>query len=441
MGRSTVENHNIQLIENSEFVNIKDIIEKYFTKLEINIKNETLSIYDELSYLLAITDCYELLEDKEKWGNIVFSLMKKQKNYIENYGSQISIGLLSGLSDISTIISVLNKKTGSYEAFLKSLNNFIYEKVILNNKNLENKLNNIDPAHFDLVNGMSGTCHYLLSCEQDIKRDEAITSILKFLVNMIIGKKFINNVGVPYWHIGKEHLRQPYEITEYPNGYLNFSLSHGVCSVLFVLSESLSKGIVVENQKKAIDYLLSLYKKYGELNEEDGIVYWPGMISLEDFLNNNYKSYKSPRQSWCYGSIGISGSLLAISLFLENKKLYFEMCDNLVKISNKNIYEYRLNSPIICHGYSGILEILLTSSKKHVKNINKNTINQLVKLLIDGYDDNSLFGYKDYTISDNQKNIYTFKDRNSLLEGSAGIVLTLASIIKKDTILDRYLFI
>lgn len=431
----------IDIIDIPQIVDIKTIIEKYFIKLEVNISNNDITIHDELSYLSAIADCFELFEDIEKWESIIFSLMKKQKNYIENYGNQIGLGLFSGLTDISTIVSLLNYKTGNYRNFLKSLNNFVYKKVILISNDLVYRLDNIKPNYFDLINGLSGTCHYLTTCEQETNRDNAIKSILSFLVKMVLGVKVVGNKTLPYWHIGEECFSQAYEKDLYPNGYLNFSLSHGACSVLYILAETFFQGIIVENQNKAIEYLLTIYKNYSELNKDDSIIYWPGIISAENFYNNNYKAYKSHRQSWCYGSIGISGSLLATSLFLEDKDLYSKMSKNIENISNKSIYNYELNSPIICHGYSGALAILVSSYSKNVKNINMSTIKELVKLLINTYDETSLFGYKDYTISDIENNVYIFKDRNSLLEGSSGIISTLASLIKEDTILDNYLLV
>ena len=110
------------------------------------------------------------------------------------------------------------------------------------------------------------------------------------------------------------------------------------------------------------------------------------------------------------------------------------MYDNIIKIATLESKKYELASPIVCHGYAGILEIFLSAYKLKEDPVLLGKIKEIVNILLDKYDDSSVYGYKDLTVL---KENNTWKmvelDNNTFLEGACGIFLVLYGTLIEET--------
>jgi len=435
-------NFNYLNLNNDIVESINTIFSRYFNDLEKFINEDMIDAWSCGEYLLAIGECIDLLEDKEKWLEISYSIMVKIKKFLHENLEYLGLGFFSGLCHLGFSVLVFHKNTGYYEKFLLSLNNLIFDKVpeICDNT-IKNK-ENLKADQFDLINGLSGVGAYLLECPNDDKRDVALKSVLNFLVTLVLDTHEVEGFHVPNWYISKENQSREEEKTIYPKGNFNFGLSHGIASVLVVLSKAYKNGIIVARHRKAIDEILQLYNRYGTNKNNERLYLWPGFLSFEDYVANNINSYKSKRQSWCYGSVGISGAILNASILIEDNDMENFMYENLCKIAEIDNDSYELLSPIICHGYTGVLITLLTAYKRKPNKALYNKIINLATKIINIYNPESTFGFKDVSLKyENNTATYQARDSNSFLEGATGIILVLIAFFKKETLFERHLLL
>lgn len=72
----------------------------------------------------------------------------------------------------------------------------------------------------------------------------------------------------------------------------------------------------------------------------------------------------------------------------------------------------------------------------------KNQIIKLTEILIELYDKDAKFGYKDIFYSEKKGNWEKiFREDNSFLEGSSGIILVLVSLLKNETNFQKLLLL
>lgn len=422
--------------------NINIILSRYFNDLEEFINQDVIDGWSCGEYLLAIGECIDILDDKEKWLEISYKIMVKIRGFLEQNLEFLSLGFFSGLCHLGFSVLVFYKNTGHYKKFLSGLNNLIFDKVpgycdsVIKNKE------NLKAQQFDLISGLSGIGYYLLECPNCEKREIALRNVLDCLVSLILDNYVVEGVYVPHWYISRDNQNSDEEKKIYSKGNFNFGLSHGIVSVLVTLSKAYKNRMIVDRHRKAIDEILKLYTKYGTKSNNENLYLWPGFLSFEDYVNNNINSYKSKRQSWCYGSVGISGAILNASILIQDDNMADIMYNNLCKIAEIENNSYELLSPIICHGFAGVLIILLTAYKiKPNEKLYKKII-ELTTVIINMYEPQSVFGFKDVSLKYENKNAtYQTRDNNSFLEGTTGIILVLIALFKKETLFERHLLL
>lgn len=143
-------------------------------------------------------------------------------------------------------------------------------------------------------------------------------SIVDFLSNLITKDEMLSS-----FYIKPENLMSEPERKMYPSVCLNMGLAHGLAGVGSVLAYAYSKdGIIID-----------------ELRDKK-ILYEPNFI----------------RDAWCYGSPGISLLYLYTGLALNDEYLILKSKNILEKSVKRKL---GLDSYMLCHGYSGIIEICL----------------------------------------------------------------------------------
>lgn len=157
------------------------------------------------------------------------------------------------------------------------------------------------------------------------------------------------------------------------------------------------------------------------------IPFWQAKHFQEEHLIDNVKGENEIqyRDAWCYGTAGVCRSIYLASKALDNK-LYGEIAKEGFKaIFERDVEDWNLDGATFCHGYAGLLQManrmfIDTQDTLYAELINK-VSNEIIKLA----DENNPFIFKDF---EGMNHI----DKAGLLDGSAGIALSLISTVNLD---------
>ncbi|MEI7597134.1 MAG: lanthionine synthetase C family protein [Bacteroidota bacterium] len=199
---------------------------------------------------------------------------------------------------------------------------------------------------------------------------------------------------------------------EDPIKVFNLSLSHGISSIIAILSKFVIDDIFIDKSK----YLLTGSIKYllNQKIENEKSVFFPNYIELDGTYSNQN------RMAWCYGDLGVANSIYMAGLALNRRDL-IDFSINIFSVigeARKGIEESLVKDSCICHGTAGICLIYFHLYKKtnikQFKNIALYWRNETDKMAchIDG-----LAGYKTYY----PENYGGLKNNISFLEGICGV--------------------
>ena len=325
------------------------------------------------------------------------------------------ISLFAGLPGIAIALASLKRKDLSN--IIEQLNQSIYQLINYFINQLNSNFVN-QSSTFDIMYGLSGTLHYLCFYTQISKKSNALKYIKKiqdFFINHYTKNINIANFELFPWYISNKDLSDDLERKNSPFGNYNISMSHGISGILLALSESQKihySRKVFQLQKHISNFILK------NMTIIDNFPIWP--LTLE--IDNNYHIKKNQPiarfDSWCYGS---PGTLLAPLDFAdqENYTQLKSFCiKNIISLNNTIV---GINSPIVCHGYAGVLMTLLFTKRKYNLSF---SINKNISKKILSYRDPKLkLGFLDKRYIDTQT-ISLVPDAG-ILNGTSGILLSL----------------
>lgn len=204
-------------------------------------------------------------------------------------------------------------------------------------------------------------------------------------------------------------------------GY-NIALSHGISSIVAVLSQLNSRSIHRDTRNRivtnACNYIMSQeidYQKYG--------CFFPSM-SLEDSEEPFYRS----RMAWCYGDLGVAAALWQAGKALNNELWKSKAIEVYTYSSQrKSPQDSMILDAELCHGTTSLAMMFEYMNQQTGKPLFRETrdfwIGQTLgmKRFEDG-----LAGYKTWQGFDKD-----WSKEYALLDGASGIGLMLMSILPK----------
>lgn len=401
--KNTVENLCMELIQ--RLSNPKDVIPNGDVSLSSG-SSGIIILLNEINKVLGInTD--ELIHKYIQYSN------DNLYNYLKDFS------LYSGITGFNYAVSLVNNDTGNYSKLIQSLDDLFIKNFtpVLNNMLTNNTNTDFTPKfdfEFDLISGLSGISRYIISRKNKNKEMESLLcKVSSYFVNLCTDK-ILNGESVKGWITKKVDFDDNNNIHYTDINEYNLGIAHGVPGVLAILSILTINNIEVPGQKKAIEniqnWLLDINKYI-----KDGM--WPCYIYQDDIYGYKLSHYK--RIAWCYGNPGISTALLLSSKALNNKSIHQfsnKILENIYTIPDK---QWVISSPMICHGYAGILQIILRS---HNKELIYNNADTLIKKLLCNIDFKQKFCF-----FNNDMNKYY--DTPGFLMGASGIALVLLSSI------------
>ena len=430
----------MKLLSNTTEREYEQITCHYFEVLNRDICQNNFNLNSVTGELMVISEYWRELIDKEVWLENIYKLLCEVKKKWGLILAQNDISSFNGLGDLLFTVCYVNDKTSNFRKFYYSLREI--SSILLKEKIefIRNEIsrNNLKTEYYDLSNGLAGIgMFYLNVFDLTEKEREIIKKILECLIQIHMR----NKKGERNWFIRCENQIREEDRIIFRQGSLDLGLAHGIVGVALFLSKAYSQGIIMPYQEEVIMELVNFYLKIGK--EEKGIWGCPSQLGLEDFITKNYSDdIRKHRMSWCYGSLGILRAFQLIGRNMKNVLLEEFALKHLLKIAVSNISDYKLESPILCHGYAGLIVILNLLNLESPCESLENRLKEILQIEYTFYNTQSHFGFKDRGVSV-EKGIRKVEEveEYSLLNGSHGILLSLHSLVNCKSDWEQRLFV
>jgi lantibiotic modifying enzyme len=330
-------------------------------------------------------------------------------------------GLFEGLGGLAFTASYLSQDDTRYQRLLATLDHALIDQLKpLIAEVRQQRLGSTNA--FDLISGLSGAGLYLLSRRGSPGTEKVLDQLVCALIELSR-----EDDGLPRWHTSS-HLPTTGEDTmlrQFPNGYLNCGLAHGIPGPLAVLALSHLAGLRCAGLGEAIHRLAGwvIAHRY----EDQWGINWPDAIGLLPTQDSGSRIApvevsRLARAGWCYGSPGVSRSLYLAGLALRSR----EYCDLAVAaaeaVLRRPVAMRGIDSPTFCHGVAGLLQILLRFANDTGAENLRAGASMVADQLLALYEPESLLGYR--SIELHAKHV----DQPGLLDGAPGVALVLLAV-------------
>lgn len=359
-----------------------------------------------------------------EWDRIAHNYYVLLVNKLEKIRVK-ELSLYNGWTGIAYSIFLASGDGQKYKNLLSQTNKILIKMlpilIDLEKDKLRQK-KGIPVQSYDVIYGLTGIGRYLLANFKNHQFELLLRSILQYLVNMT---EYISRYGhlVPGWFTPRESLFSIKDQEKYPNGCFNCGLAHGVPGPLSLLSLAYKKGIEVQHHLKAIDRIVEWLLKYKQ--EDNYGVYWPNIIPFEVEIGREKPAFNRTRDVWCYGTAGVARSLFLAGEALGNKTLKKISMGAINSIFSLLPQDRNIESPILCHGNAGLLQITYRMAKDNKDLLFQKHILNLLATLINQIDPKSPLLF--YDLNPKGEKVY----KRGFLEGSAGIVLAMLTVLQE----------
>ncbi|WP_216725713.1 MULTISPECIES: lanthionine synthetase C family protein [unclassified Streptomyces] len=258
---------------------------------------------------------------------------------------------------------------------------------------------------FDLTRGLVGLGAYLL------RRDPGgalLRRVLDYLVSLTRPIPADDAAGsrAPGWWTAD--LPAGMRDSSFDHGHANLGMAHGITAAQALLALAMREGITVDGHADAIE-TISLHLDVWRQPSAAG-PWWPERITLDELEDGRPHRDGPARPSWCYGTPGIARAQQLAALALDDTARQHTAEDALTRCLADPAQLARVTDPALCHGWAGIVA---TAWHAAADATTPGTVHGLDRLLV------RLLDHAHDTAPD---------QAIGLIEGSAGIALTLHSI-------------
>ncbi|MGG1642581.1 lanthionine synthetase C family protein [Paenibacillus sp. NRS-1782] len=356
----------------------------------------------------------------EGWDQLGHQFLGTLVQEISEQGLQSS-SMFSGAAGVGLAAVCLSQNFKLYRKFTDRIHDYLLQQVPVMISECTKR--DVTMSDYDAIEGLSGIANYLLIFSEDKKMRPLLLEVIQYLVNLTHDQEY-DGVQIPGWYISAKNQFTPMEQQLYPNGNFNLGLSHGICGPIIILSKALLQGVNVPGQalaiKKMVDFLLQFANRDGdELS-------WKGFISFEEFKRGHASEQDNVRRdAWCYGSPGACMSLLYAGKALQ-ERLYSDLAIQALQQTVQ--HAQHLVSPTFCHGYAGIVQILMAARELRGQAVFTDEIIFLKGKILSFYDDTYRFGFHNLEYSEDDGGRVKQLDYVGLLGGVTGVLLPLINI-------------
>lgn len=203
---------------------------------------------------------------------------------IEN--TDLKLGLYAGIAGIGwssiTVAKLLGNSVSDALESVRSIDEAITELVH----------SSPWPHDYDLINGLVGYGVYALS-HPDLSVGaaifEGVVSRLRELAQ--------TSPGRVWWHTSRHLILNPGRYMQYPTGYRDLGIAHGIPGVIALFARATSRNIGGEVVRELLAYSIEFV-----LDQQQSA---PRRSKFRSFVEENEDS----RLAWCYGDLGIAAAI------------------------------------------------------------------------------------------------------------------------------------
>lgn len=200
---------------------------------------------------------------------------------------------------------------------------------------------------FDLIRGLAGLGAYHLGRHPD---HQITSDVLSYLVRLT--QPLPAGGELPPWWTDVAPNGKP--SPDYPHGHGNFGLSHGVGSVVALLSLALLRNLAVAGADDAVGRICAWTDRWRQ--QSDAGPWWPGFITTDQVREQRVEPSLRPRPSWCYGISGTARAQQLAGMALGDAERQ-RSAENAMLATLRDDTQLDLLPEIgLCHGMAGLLQ-------------------------------------------------------------------------------------
>lgn len=360
------------------------------------------------------------------WKSVYRQLMSQLIAHTQKC-ADTDLSLFSGLTGICFASQLAAERDSQFAPFHEALHFQWMQSVEVNFLEVMERREMWGKAPFFLeLDGMSGLpcfVFYLLAHRHQPDSRELLRRILRQIVRYT-ANSFVTDQCFPGWFVNprdpdvKKSL-PPFILSEFPDGFFEPGLAHGIAGSLAALAKALSCQVEVPGHRQAVRTLIDWLHDAKRPEETLGYI-WPRRLGLND-TTARVEDYFD---GWAHGAPGILNTLLLAAHALKDQRL-MESCERGIADMIHRIHQHQTTTNLpFCFGLSGVLAILCQARSPFAKDLSD--------LIIAQYQTDAPFGFRCQAPSQDMNEAHLI-DNPGLLTGSMGIILSLLMCLSKES--------
>lgn len=203
-------------------------------------------------------------------------------------------------------------------------------------------------AEFDLIRGLAGLCAYHLRRHPDHPvTGEVLSYLVRLTEPLPVGD------GLPPWWtlVSLNGAPSP----DFPHGHGNLGLSHGIGSIMALLSLSVLRDVAPPGADAALARICAWTDLWRQ-EDDAAACWWPGFVTGDHVREGRVESSSRPRPSWCYGLAGTARAQQLAGMALGDRARR-ERAENAMLATLRDPTQLdRLRDVGLCHGTAGLVQ-------------------------------------------------------------------------------------
>lgn len=279
---------------------------------------------------------------------------------------------------------------------------------------------NISDSDYDIINGRAGALVSISIASQQFPESNVIRAAQNQVFDDIYellcrGKTLADTTWIhPLYYPHEDYIK------EFPSGYFNMGVAHGLPGLLIALT---SANVAGRRATQRLQLITGLAKILLDSALKDGLgLTWPSGYSRDRWPpeTTSLPALGTPN-AWCYGAPGVAVALSRAGQSLGDKRLI--QCARVAMQSalNRTIATGSLESisPTFCHGLSGILACSISVLGLPLPRNNSSNQHKIAACILSKADEDYPLIFQDLEEPDQHL------DNPTVIQGAAGIALTL----------------
>ncbi|QEU92893.1 lanthionine synthetase C family protein [Streptomyces kanamyceticus] len=255
-------------------------------------------------------------------------------------------GLFLGVPAIAYVLNAAGHP--AYERALTSLDRPIATLIRQRLRAAHHRLNSHQPVRlreFDLMRGLTGLGVYILHRHGD---GDLLREVLAYLVRLTHPL----DDGMPGWWSSDGPNGKP--SAKWPGGHGNLGLAHGITGPLALLAAAMRRDITVDGQSEAISRIVAELDRWQRPAPAGG-VWWPGLLTPDEWATGTVTATSPQRPSWCYGTPGLARAQQLAALAMADQVRLDHAGQALAACVRDEMQLSQLTDGSLCHGWAGLV--------------------------------------------------------------------------------------